>query len=564
MREQRLVNRPRSTRGRASLATTMVVPLAMFACGGPEDLAETQQELHGDVSLPGSLFEIDIDANLKLDHTAPPSLDWANVAEDRQPDQTSGQNDDSFGQGAKEDTAVPAVVAGSIPPNKSDLLTFGVYLEETNGGKFLHVYWHRVQEPSGTTNMDFEFNQSETVSGNGVTPVRTSGDFLIQYDLAQGGTNPVLFLSKWIDGTEGATAADCEASNSLPCWSTKSNLSDAGDATGSINLSAIPAEESDGLGAISPRTFGEASVDFLALVNPNECVSFGSAYLKSRSSDSFTAALKDFIRPVDAEISNCGTVRVIKKDDADTLLDGATFKLITDFAPFNGAAPGAEDTGANEDIVGTCVTGATTTGTCEFDAVLQGNYWLIETVPPTGYDPATPPYQHVLLAADETIEKTFVNPRQRGAIRVTKTRKHAASGPGDHAHAGVTFTVNGVSKVTDANGQVCFDDLLFATYTVTETVPTGYQGEAPKDVVVDNKASCTDTPFVGETVSFSNTPLTNITVSVDSQVDGGTASTIQCVPGMASAVSTNAVGDGSVTVSDLAPGTYVCTIVVDP
>ena len=48
-------------------------------------------------------------------------------------DQTSGSNDDSFGQGTKEDTAVPTVVDGGIPPNKSDLKNFGVYLE-TNAG----------------------------------------------------------------------------------------------------------------------------------------------------------------------------------------------------------------------------------------------------------------------------------------------------------------------------------------------------------------------------------------------------------------------------------------------
>ena len=43
--------------------------------------------------------------------------------------------------------------------------------------------------------MDFEFNQVERRTGNGVTPVRTAGDLLIQYDLSQGGTNPVLFVS---------------------------------------------------------------------------------------------------------------------------------------------------------------------------------------------------------------------------------------------------------------------------------------------------------------------------------------------------------------------------------
>src|SRR5438093_6794887 len=75
---------------------------------------------HPEVSLPGSNFEIDTDANLKVDDPAP-SIDWANVTEIRKQDTTSGPTDESFGQGTKEDTAVPTVVNGSIQPNKPQL-----------------------------------------------------------------------------------------------------------------------------------------------------------------------------------------------------------------------------------------------------------------------------------------------------------------------------------------------------------------------------------------------------------------------------------------------------------
>ena len=124
------------------------------------------------IQLPGSDFEIDDDANLVLDAGNPGSIDWATVDDDRKADAPSGQTDDSFGNGTKEDTAVPSVIDGSIPNNKSDLLNFGAYLETTPGGEhFLNIFWHRVQEPTGTTNMDFEFNQSSMISANGVTPV---------------------------------------------------------------------------------------------------------------------------------------------------------------------------------------------------------------------------------------------------------------------------------------------------------------------------------------------------------------------------------------------------------
>jgi hypothetical protein len=335
---------------------------------------------HPEVSLTGSNFEIDTDANLKVDDAAP-STDWAGVGqaseadlgEVRQPDKDSGAGDDSFGNGSKEDTLVPSVVDGSIPPNKSDLLTFGVYLEQNAAGKFLNLYWHRVQEPSGTTNMDFEFNQSETISSNGVTPVRTAGDLLIQYDLASGGTHPELFLSEWV--TTGNKSL-CEAANSTPCWGDRVNLTAAGDATGSINTSAIDETESDGLGDISPRTFGEAQIDFDALTGggADNCVSFGSAYLKSRSSDSFTAAMKDFIAPTGLGLDNCGQVIIRKQTNPD--------KTVTDPDPTFGYT-------TNVNVEGT--TDPTTfslqdDGVQTISNVLQGSYNVAENAPTGGWE----------------------------------------------------------------------------------------------------------------------------------------------------------------------------------
>jgi hypothetical protein len=510
---------------------------------------------HPEVSLAGSNFEIDTDANLKVDDPAP-SIDWAGVAEKRQADKPTGATDDSFGQGTKEDTAVPTVVDGSIPPNKSDLLTFGVYQETVGNRNFMHLFWHRVQEPSGTTNMDFEFNQSTTLSGNGVTPVRSAGDLLLQYDLAQGGTTPQLFLSRWV---ASGPKSQCQAANATPCWGTRVNLSTAGAATGSINTSAIPAAEADGLGKISPRTFGEASVDLNAILGTSQCVAFGSAYLKSRSSDAFTAELKDFIAPEPVNINLCGKVKIIKTDDAGSPLAGAEFTLYKDNAPIGGSR-GAEDTVTTLK----CTTGAD--GTCTIDSVFAGDYWVVETVVPAGHDGVAD--QHVTVVANQTVTVgPLTDPRQTGAIKVTKLRKHAADGSGDHPHAGVDFTVNGVTKTTDANGQACFDGLLPGNYTVHETTPAGYHGEADKTVTVDNKASCSDNPYTGETVTFHNTPLTDISVAVNSQIDGGTASTITCKASDNSTVasgSTDANGDGSVSASDLEPDTYTCTVVVDP
>lgn len=537
----------------------------------------------GLASLTGSNFEIDIDANLKVDHVGL-STDWATFAhagtnppEKRKPDLASGSNDDSFGQGSKEDTAVPSVVTGSIPPNKSDLLNFGVYQEGTGAAGFLNLFWHRVQEPSGTTNMDFEFNQSPTLSGNGVTPVRTAGDILIQYDLAQGGTNPQLFVSRWVTtGNPADPVLGCEANNSVPCWQKRTNLSASALATGSINTSAIPAAEADGLGSISARTFGEAQIAMSVLFpSQTQCLTFGSAYLKSRSSDSFTAALKDFIAPIPTNLSNCGSLTINKTDDATppNPLSGAEFTLYKDATP-TGLPLGVEDT-----VAGTCTTGAT--GTCTISNVLAGNYCLDETIVPTGHNKASGlPTCGIAIAADQetVISPPFVNPRQRGAIQVTKTAKHA--GPGS-PNLAATFTVKqgatpiGTITTDGTTGIGCLGNLLLGAYTVEETTqPAGYAKDPDvESVTVTNGGTCvSNVPSGANNVSFVNTPLSDITVSFSSQVPGGTAARISCTGLTATPAdqTPNAFDDTSETFEDLLPGTtatptvYNCKVEIDP
>src|SRR5215207_4485037 len=267
--------------------------------------------------LAGSDFEIDTNANLKVDGAAP-CIDWLadgtgsafKPGVKAQNDRPTGTSDDSFGQGTAENNPNPTIVTGSIPPNKSDLKAFGVYTED----QYLELFWSRVQNPSGTTNMDFKLNQKVcdgtatptncANNGNGVTPetpVRTDGDKLITYDLSQGGTNPTISIRKWTGSA----------------WSPATVISGAADpdpdALGSINTSLIPANETGGvsgglttaLGSQDPFTFGEAAISFDALFGSGACGTFGSAYLKSRSSDSFNAEIKDFVAPEQVRISNC-------------------------------------------------------------------------------------------------------------------------------------------------------------------------------------------------------------------------------------------------------------------
>ncbi|HEX6249738.1 MAG TPA: prealbumin-like fold domain-containing protein [Nocardioidaceae bacterium] len=537
---------------------------------------------HPEASLPGSNFEIDVDANLKVDDPAPPSLDWANVTEIRATDAVNGTGDDSYAGGVKEDTECPAETTDSIPPNKSDLLSFHVYEEAGTGGHpgFLNLAWSRVSEPSGTTLMDFEFNQSETPCASGPNVVRTAGDLLIEYAIDQGGARAEISARTWTGSAWGPSADLDVPSTTCP----DSNDDPAPCAAGTINDSPIPAAESDGLiesGEKEARTFGEAQLDLRLIFQADQCSSFGSAMLKSRSSDAFTSQLKDFVAPVPIDLQNCGNVIIRKQTDPDEDPNATDFGYTKDFAtdPVSADTFTLKDDGV-QDYEDTVLFGSDYTVT---EDVIPDNWEFVSldcsaSSAGTAYsvDGATVTFS--IDSDTDELDCTYTNKLNLGAIEITKTRKHAADGPGDHAHAGVDFTVTGtglpaagVTVTTGASGTACVDGLAFGGFTVVESVPAGYvSDDASKDVTVDNAATCSDDPFGGETVSFHNTPLTNVTVSVDSQVVGGTASTIECTDseGNPYSGSTGANGDGSLTVSDLLPTdptvTLTCEITVDP
>jgi Prealbumin-like fold domain len=603
-------------------------------------------------SLPGSNFEIDASSNLKVDNPAP-SIDWASVSEARQNDLPTGANDDSYSGGAKEDDACPTTTTGSIPNNKSDLLTFGAYVEpEANGPGFLNLFWRRVNDPSGTTLMDFELNHSGVACANGVNRVRTVGDLLLEYSIDQGGAVATITAREW----------------SGSAWGPKTAIPN--QALGTINQTPIPAAESDGLSStpVAARTFGEMQLDLDFIFDEGKCESFGSAFVKSRSSDSFTSQLKDFIRPVPVNITNCGKVIIRKQTDPDEADNSTQFGYTKSFSTdpasantFNLADDGVQEypgvligsgysvvenqipagwdfasldcsasTGVSPNINGATVTfaidnaadildctytnrargniviekitddgqgafsytsstltpspfvltttgaGAANKGSRQFSDLAPGTYDAAETVP-AGWNLVSSscsdgsPVSAIALSGGETVTCTFHNARERGAILIQKFRKHAADGAGDHPQPGVDFTVSGgnlssaIPATTNGQGLACVDGLVLSSfvgdYTVTESLPAGYHaaGALAKVVSVVAEGSCPSGPTAN--VSFLNIPLTDITIIVNSQVNGGTASSIDC-DGVTGSTGPN--GDGQVARQDLEPGLYHCEVLVDP
>jgi hypothetical protein len=547
-------------------------------------------------NLAGSTFEGN-DGNLVVDTAG--NTDWAN-APNRVVglDVPSGPTDNSFGQGTKEDNPNVTIVTGSIPPQKNDLTRFYVGSEFAGGSNYLYLAWERAVN-IGNANMDLEINQNATAGFTGtstgsLTLNRTAGDLLVTYDFSGSGT-PSLHLLTWV--TSGATS-QCFLSNSLPCWGNRVDLT--GNSEGAVNTSTV----TDPVPPNAPRTltaglFGEAAINLTAagVFPAGTCKAFGSTFLKSRASSSFGAEVKDFIAPQPVNISNCGDIKVIKQTDPRGV--DQVFSYTSNF-PANSVAggvacPGNSGSGIQADG-SFCLNDAGNAGktpgsidpaqnssgnTVDTGQIQAGTYTVTEGADPTGFQfeslscsggttSTSGKTATITLAPDDSVTCLYVNQQQLGAIRITKTSSKAAATP----LAGATFSITGPnnysnSVTTGSDGTACVDGLVFGGYTVTETAaPPGYAIDNPNpvSVTVDHNASCSSgTPNAPQT--FTDTPLTDITATATSEAPGGTQSTITCVDSSNANIGDSPQGpaeSAKVTANGLKPGTYTCTVVVDP
>jgi hypothetical protein len=272
------------------------------------------------------------DGNLLTNPTAFGTTDWQNVTGlNAGFDLPSGTGDNSFGQGTKEDNPNVTVVSGSIPPNKSDLSRFYEASETgTNNHNFLYLGWERTNV-LGSANMDFEINHNSTAGFTGSTtgPVtlnRTAGDLLVTYDFTNGGGTPTIGLQRWLTGATtpavpGFATNACFSIKTFPCWGDQLTLNGTDSVAAVNNLDAVTDPLFPGspnyINPVPALQFGETAIDLTAagVFPPGTCQGFGSAFVKSRSSASFTAEAKDFIAPIPVNISNCGSIKIIKHSD---------------------------------------------------------------------------------------------------------------------------------------------------------------------------------------------------------------------------------------------------------
>jgi len=521
-------------------------------------------------------------------------------------DEQAKTSDTGFAGGVKQDDACPSVI-GSKAPNKDDLKR--IYLSSKTvpvsgvDHVILNLAWVRIPQntTSPSAHVAFEFNKSSTLcgAGSGGLVQRSAGDMLIVYDFEGGAGTPVLTLRRWV--TSGA----CEiSSDTAPCWGVATNLTASGFADAKVNTgnTALDTIGPNGNETLGLSEFGEAGIDLTAagVFTAGNCDSFGNAYGVSRSSgNSGTAQMKDLVGPAPFLLQNCGTVTIIKQTDPRGLnqnfsytsnLAGNQMVCTTDTTP---ASFTLNDNGNSAKTLGSKLPAQNSTGNTETCTnVPAGGYSVTEGADPTGFafdslscdstggasTTTSTKTANITMVGGGTVTCLYINKQQLGAIKIIKS-----SSKTNNRLAGATFSITkggtaitGSPFTTNSNGVICVDNLAFGDYVVTETgAPTGFaiDDATGHTVTVDNNAKCSDSSYGGESISFTDTPTSDVQVrfrdggSGETHLANGTTLTCNNVTGTSSDADTNG-WDDTHTVSGIkvtsSTVTVTCTIVIDP
>src|SRR5215813_8614857 len=249
----------------------------------------------------------EIDGNLAVDHPGEP-IDWSSnpfpAALTTFTDGT-GQTDDIFGMGSKENDQSSWICTQGSAPAKDDIVNeisingappvageiafrfFPVYGVQK---QFLYADWSRLSN-NGDAHIDYEFNQADPAATPANPncpnlPKRTPGDFIVSFDTQFGGSIINVTAFKW----NGTTFEPLSLGSQGTLWDAAVNT----------------AASIQGLTVTGTNLFGELSLNVTDTIGEIPCNGVLFVSMKTRSSTSISAELKDRtrVRPLSFTIFN--------------------------------------------------------------------------------------------------------------------------------------------------------------------------------------------------------------------------------------------------------------------
>jgi hypothetical protein len=242
----------------------------------------------------------EIDGNLTVDHPVPPTepIDWSSnpfpAALTTFTDAT-GPTDDIFGQGSKEnDQSTWICTSGSAPPKDELVSEISINGAAPVAGEialrffpvggvqkqFLYADWSRLSN-NGDAHIDYEFNQADPATSPASAsctqlPRRTPGDVIISFDTQFGGAIINVSAATW----NGSSFVPHSLGSQGVLWN------------GAVNTVASIA----GLTVTGTNLFGELALNVTDTIGTIPCNKVFFTSMKTRSSTSLSAELKDRTR----------------------------------------------------------------------------------------------------------------------------------------------------------------------------------------------------------------------------------------------------------------------------
>lgn len=262
---------------------------------------------------------------------------------------------------------------GNVPA-KDDMSNVYAYATTNPENNHLIIYsgFERL-DPSGDSHIDIEFFQDQIALDEDipcdVTPCdfvgnRTPGDLIISMDFIKGGSIGEVSIREWngvdFDVIETLDTEGCNADDTA-CAFNNGGFIDGGPWP---NLD----RHGDIITDIEQNAFTEFGMDVTALLDETPCIS--SFMGKTRSSQSFTAELKDFTPPTEFNI--CSAFITISPDDVNEVNQPHTFTITANTKIGNVVSPADDGTIVTVDL--TDANGATSnvsTDTC-FSGIING------------------------------------------------------------------------------------------------------------------------------------------------------------------------------------------------